>query len=264
MNGTDLQIRRDDLRGPEIRALLEEHLAHMRAISPPESVHALDLERLRRPEIAFWTVWDQQELLGCGALKRLGEHDGEIKSMRTASRHQRRGVARACASAACSGCGSKPARPTTSCPRASSTRTSASAAAGRSRITARTRTARSCGSIFERPMNQAMRDNRSQFVAFGVLPLLNALALFIHGIFLVTGTTGGPGAALIVTGLAMVCMLVALLHKQSLLFNELGNLVTAITFRILNVKQFLFVAQCHVFEKFLLGLHAFNSTLHIG
>ncbi len=90
-----LQIRRDDLRGPEIRALLEEHLAHMRAISPPDSVHALDLERLRKPGISFWTVWDGAELLGCGALKRLGEHDGEIKSMRTATRHQRRGAARA-------------------------------------------------------------------------------------------------------------------------------------------------------------------------
>lgn len=90
-----MNIRLDDLRGPEIRELLEEHLAHMRAISPPDSVHALDLDRLRKPGIRFWTVWDGDELLGCGALKRLGEHDGEIKSMRTATRHQRRGVARA-------------------------------------------------------------------------------------------------------------------------------------------------------------------------
>lgn len=95
MSATPLQIRRDDLRGPEIRALLEEHLAHMRAISPPGSVHALDLDRLRRPEIAFWTVWDGDELLGCGALKRWGGREGEIKSMRTGARHQRRGVARA-------------------------------------------------------------------------------------------------------------------------------------------------------------------------
>lgn len=90
-----MNIRLDDLRGPEIRHLLEEHLAHMRAISPPDSVHALDLDRLRRPGITFWTAWDGADLLGCGALKRLGEHDGEIKSMRTATRHQRRGVARA-------------------------------------------------------------------------------------------------------------------------------------------------------------------------
>lgn len=89
------RIRLDDLRGPEVRALLEEHLAHMRAISPPDSVHALDLDRLRRADIRFWTAWDGADLLGCGALKRLGGHDGEIKSMRTASRHQRRGVARA-------------------------------------------------------------------------------------------------------------------------------------------------------------------------
>lgn len=89
-----LQIRRDDLRGPDIRALLEEHLAHMRALSPPGSVHALDLERLRQPAIAFWSVWGGPDLLGCGALRQLGEHDAEIKSMRTAARHQRKGIAR--------------------------------------------------------------------------------------------------------------------------------------------------------------------------
>lgn len=95
MSDTNFQIRRDDLCSLEIRALLEEHLAHMRALSPPESVHALALERLRQPDIAFWTAWDGADLLGCGALKRLGDHDGEIKSMRTAMRHQRCGVARA-------------------------------------------------------------------------------------------------------------------------------------------------------------------------
>lgn len=89
------QIRHDDLRGPDIRALLEEHLMHMRAISPPGSVHALDLDALRQPGISFWAVWEGNELLGCGALKRMGTHDGELKSMRTAARHQRRGVARA-------------------------------------------------------------------------------------------------------------------------------------------------------------------------
>ena len=87
-------IRQDDLTGPEIRALLEEHLAHMRSVSPPCSVHALDLERLRRPEITFWTAWDEAALAGCGALKALDGRHGEIKSMRTASTHRRRGVAR--------------------------------------------------------------------------------------------------------------------------------------------------------------------------
>ncbi len=61
--------------------------------SPPESVHALDLESLRRPEITFWTAWEDGELLGTGALKELGPQHGEIKSMRTATSHRREGVA---------------------------------------------------------------------------------------------------------------------------------------------------------------------------
>jgi putative acetyltransferase len=90
-----MQIRLDDLSGPEIRALLCEHLQSMYRISPPESVHALDLEGLRKPEISFWTVWSDGELLGCGALKEIDPAHGEIKSMRTAQAHRRRGVARA-------------------------------------------------------------------------------------------------------------------------------------------------------------------------
>lgn len=90
-----MKIRVDDLRGPQIRALLEEHLAQMHAESPPESVHALDLEQLRRPEITFWTAWDEGLLLGCGALKRLDATHGEIKSMRTPAALRRRGAARA-------------------------------------------------------------------------------------------------------------------------------------------------------------------------
>lgn len=90
-----MQIRVDDLTGPEIAALLEEHLDGMRAMSPPHSVHALHLDRLRRPEITFWTAWDDRALLGCGALKEIDRDTAEIKSMRTATRHLRRGVARA-------------------------------------------------------------------------------------------------------------------------------------------------------------------------
>ena len=67
----------------------------MRAISPPESVHALDLDGLRRPEITFWTAWSGNALLGCGALKELSPDHGEVKSMRTARAHRRSGVARA-------------------------------------------------------------------------------------------------------------------------------------------------------------------------
>lgn len=95
---TSMDIRRDDLTGPEIHALLEEHLADMHAISPPESVHALDLDKLRRPEITFWTVWSQgsdQELLGCGALKEIDPSHGEVKSMRTTNANRRGGVGKA-------------------------------------------------------------------------------------------------------------------------------------------------------------------------
>ena len=88
-----MQIRIDDLRGPEIAQLLEEHLQSMRQHSPPESVHALDLDKLRKPEITFWTAWDGKELLGCGALKELDSTHAEIKSMRTVEKHLRKGVA---------------------------------------------------------------------------------------------------------------------------------------------------------------------------
>ena len=90
-----MQIQIDDLSGPEIAALLAEHLAGVRSLSPPESVHALSLDGLRQPEVTFWSVWKDGELLGCGALKGLDPGHGEIKSMRTASGHLRKGVARA-------------------------------------------------------------------------------------------------------------------------------------------------------------------------
>lgn len=90
-----VQIGLDDLSGPEIRALLDEHLRGMALLSPPESVHALDIDALRGPGITFWTAWSNSELLGCGALKELSPLHGEIKSMRTAVAHRRRGVAQA-------------------------------------------------------------------------------------------------------------------------------------------------------------------------
>lgn len=87
-------IREDDLRGPEIAALLEAHLGLMRATSPPESVHALDLEALRAPAVTFWSVWEEEQLLGCGALKEIDAGHGEIKSMHTAEGARGKGVAR--------------------------------------------------------------------------------------------------------------------------------------------------------------------------
>ena len=87
-----LLIRVDDLRGPEIAAMLAEHLEDMRASSPEDSCHALDLEGLRRPEVTFWTAWEGPVLAGCGAIKRLDATHAEIKSMRTDSAFRGRGV----------------------------------------------------------------------------------------------------------------------------------------------------------------------------
>jgi putative acetyltransferase len=90
-----MRIELDDLSRPAIHALLEEHLRSMRELSPPESVHALDLDKLRRPGITFWSAWDGPVLLGCGALKELDARHGEIKSMRTPTALRRRGAGRA-------------------------------------------------------------------------------------------------------------------------------------------------------------------------
>lgn len=86
-------IKPDDLRGAEIALLLQEHLSSMQALSPPESVHALDIEALRQPDITFWSAWEGAALCGCGALKQLGDQHGEVKSMRTAAGQRRAGVA---------------------------------------------------------------------------------------------------------------------------------------------------------------------------
>ena len=90
-----MRIQIDDLTGPEVHALLEEHLANMYELSPPESVHALDLAKLRSPDITFWTVWDASQLLGCGALRELTRKHGEVKSMRTPKALRRRGAGQA-------------------------------------------------------------------------------------------------------------------------------------------------------------------------
>ena len=85
-------IKLDDLMSPQIAELLADHLREMNEHSPPDSVHALDLENLRRPEITFWSIWDGEELVGCGALKELDEKHAEIKSMSTDPKYRGRGA----------------------------------------------------------------------------------------------------------------------------------------------------------------------------
>ena len=88
-----MEIRIDDLKGPEIQQLLSEHVSEMRRTSPPDSMHALDIDGPRKPEITFWSIWSGNELTGCGALKELSPEHGEIRSMRTASPHRHKRVA---------------------------------------------------------------------------------------------------------------------------------------------------------------------------
>ena len=90
-----LEIRLDDLSGEPTRNLIARHLTGMRATSPPESVHALDIDGLKVPDVTFWSVWIENEIAGCGALKQLDQKRGELKSMRVADKFLGRGVGRA-------------------------------------------------------------------------------------------------------------------------------------------------------------------------
>lgn len=76
------RIIEDDLTGPEIAALLTLHLKEMHSWSPPESVHAMPIERLRAPDVTFFSAWDGDQLAACGAIKHLDDSHGELKSMR--------------------------------------------------------------------------------------------------------------------------------------------------------------------------------------
>lgn len=88
-----MEIRLDDVEAPEVVELLRQHLEGMLAQTPPESVHALDISAYKSPDVKLWTAWSNDQLLGCGGLKDLGEQHGEIKSMRTKKQYLRRGVA---------------------------------------------------------------------------------------------------------------------------------------------------------------------------
>ena len=90
-----LTFRVDDLTGEPTRALVRRHLSGMHETSPPESVHALDVEALRAPDVTFWSAWLEGELVGMGALKRLDADRGELKSMRVADPFLGRGFGRA-------------------------------------------------------------------------------------------------------------------------------------------------------------------------
>lgn len=89
------ELRAGGLDDPQVAALIARHLAEARGATPADHAHALGAEALRAPDVSLWTMWDGAGLLGIGALRQIDPAHGEIKSMRTAPGHLRRGVARA-------------------------------------------------------------------------------------------------------------------------------------------------------------------------
>ncbi|EFG65111.1 GNAT family N-acetyltransferase [Streptomyces sp. SPB074] len=88
-----MDIAVDDLAGPAVAAFLEAHVSQLRALSPPESTHALDLDGLRVPEVTFWAAREDDDIVGCCAVKRIAPGHGELKSMRTDPTRTRSGIA---------------------------------------------------------------------------------------------------------------------------------------------------------------------------
>ena len=91
----EYRIVEDDLTGAAIAALLRLHLDEAQQWSPPESVHAMPIERLRARDVTFYSAWDGTNLAACGALRELDRAHGELKSMRAHPDYRGRGAGRA-------------------------------------------------------------------------------------------------------------------------------------------------------------------------
>ena len=90
-----MEMREGGFEDPHVIALVKHHQKEARATTPQDNAHAMGTEALHDPAISFWSAWESGTLLGIGALRQLSPDHGEIKSMRTAPAHLRRGVARA-------------------------------------------------------------------------------------------------------------------------------------------------------------------------
>jgi putative acetyltransferase len=88
-----VDFKLDDLSGPRIVEFLEEHIEDMKSVSPPESKYALDLDGLRMPDVTFWSAWEEEKIVACGALKQLDNSHAEIKSMRVFAARRCHGIA---------------------------------------------------------------------------------------------------------------------------------------------------------------------------
>ena len=75
----------------EVNELLNKHFVELRSVSPAGSTHVLDIEGLKDNSIKFWSMWKNEELIGCGALKFLNKDHGEVKSIRVADKFRKNG-----------------------------------------------------------------------------------------------------------------------------------------------------------------------------
>jgi len=76
----------------EVNDLLKKHFIELRSVSPAGSTHVLDIDGLKDPSIKFWSLWENNKLIGCGALKFLGKDHGEFKSIRVADEFRKKGI----------------------------------------------------------------------------------------------------------------------------------------------------------------------------
>jgi putative acetyltransferase len=79
-----------NFENPEVNELLIKHFIELRSVSPEGSTHVLDIEGLKDPSIIFWSLWEQDQLMGCGALKFLNKDHGEFKSIRVADKFRKK------------------------------------------------------------------------------------------------------------------------------------------------------------------------------
>jgi len=90
-----MEILSGGLDRVEVVAFLQHHLKMMAQHSPAESIHALDMDELKHEDVSFFSMWNNDQLMGCAALKELDSRNGEVKSMRTVDTFLRQGVAQA-------------------------------------------------------------------------------------------------------------------------------------------------------------------------
>ena len=77
---------------PDVNALLKKHFVELRSVSPAGSTHVLDIAGLKNNTIKFWSLWENNEIIGCGALKFLEKGHGEFKSIRVADNFRKKGI----------------------------------------------------------------------------------------------------------------------------------------------------------------------------